>query len=353
MLCRKDFIIFTVVAISSFSLLTVVLVPNILACGNTAHAAGYYEIVRIVEVGPVSGIPVSGPMKWSPDGSHLAFFGEGSLVVVDTLGNYEKVAEIDMQPRRFEWLSDQEVVVRLRENPGENARASLICFDIVTGECRVLEQFSADRPYKRLAPGLPEGEFEGPYLTLQGSLYYYKFHEDNKKIAVLPQSKYRPEVSPERNYIYRVQRGGLYLVRTDLKDSLLAFSKPYADTVQGLNRSQWCTGGFIWRFRDSSAIRLDTIPRLRELAADRLVCGFMFEGLNPKHPEVLFQFSCDVDDYNSERRVILFDYGHNLLTILDDTVGHENCHSPLYSPTGKDIAIRGGHTCFIIMRSEL
>ena len=327
---------------------------TLLLPGSTSFAASYYEIVRIVEVGPASGIPVSGPMKWSPDGSHLAFFGEGSLVVVDTLGNYRKVAEIDMQPRRLEWLSDREVVVYLGENPGENARAVLACFDVVTGERRILEQFSSTgRFLRKLGEGLPEGLFEGPYLTLQGNLYYYRFHKDNKKIPVLPQSKYRPEVSPDKNYIYRVQRGGLYLVRTDLKDSLLAFSKPYADTVQGLNRNQWCTGGFIWRFKDSSAIKLDTIPRLRELATDKLGCDFMFEALNPKYPEVLFQFNCGVDDYTSEQRAILFDYGHNLLTILDDSVDHENCHSPLYSPSGKDIAIRGGDTCFIIMRREL
>ena len=73
--------------------------------------AGGYEIVDIVNLSKMSSGPMSCPLKWSPDGSKLAGIRGGSFVVVDTMGNDKTICELTMPARRWEWLSDYEILV--------------------------------------------------------------------------------------------------------------------------------------------------------------------------------------------------------------------------------------------------
>ena len=108
---------------------------------------------RVVEIGKIDGIPISGPMKWAPSSDKIAFISNSNLVVADTLG--KKIAEFSTEftPRRFEWLSDKEIVYFERLMSKSIAQIRLIRCDISTGQSTIIEEFKTKKPLARHGPG--------------------------------------------------------------------------------------------------------------------------------------------------------------------------------------------------------
>ena len=70
-----------------------------------------FRITEVVPVGPSYGGGLTEPAQWSPDGTKLAYFHEGHLMIADTLGNSRQAAEIDLPPHRFVWASNNEIIL--------------------------------------------------------------------------------------------------------------------------------------------------------------------------------------------------------------------------------------------------
>ncbi|GEM_PF-5199381 len=304
---------------------------------------------RVVEIGKIDGIPISGPMKWAPSSDKIAFISNSNLVVADTLG--KKIAEFSTEftPRRFEWLSDKEIVYFERLMSKSIAQIRLIRCDISTGQSTIIEEFKTKKP---LARGINEGEFEGPYLTIQGNLYYFMYRSGNK-IPTIPQSRFFEIAKYEENYIYRQNANGLYLLRTDLKDSVYAFESGYADTVKSLKQKYIVRDGLLTNIIDSTAIFLDTFPFVREIKQKYQACSFSGEQINPARPELLFSYYCDIDEYNSADYLFLLDMNSNICVDLPKKVNEEYCQEGQFSPDGRLIAMYCSGKGYILIREEI
>ncbi len=303
---------------------------------------------RVIEIGGTDGTPISGPIKWSPSGNKLGFISRSHIFVVDTLGNEIATVKSNQPLHRFEWLTDKEIVAfeDLRSRMIEHIK--LVKYDIETGESKVIQEFKKDLPLPR---GLNDGYFEGPYLTVQGNLYYY-LYEGGVKTPTFPESKYSAKARSRNNYIYKLTSGGLYLMRADLQDSIYAYDKNYKDTVQSLKQKYYVRGGFITDLKDSTSILLDTFPVLENIKADYIGCGFMNEDINPKYKEILFYYTCDIDEYNSTGYLFLFDIDSGTFIDLAHEMNEENCQTGRFSPDGKMIALCCSGKGYIFIRGE-
>ncbi len=141
-------------------------------------------------------------------------------------------------------------------------------------------------------------------------------------------------------------------MRADLQDSIYAYDKSYTDTVQSLKQKYYVRGGFITDLKDSTSILLDTFPVLQNFKANSIGCGFMNEDINPKYKEVLFYYTCDIDEYNSAGYLFLFDMDSDTFIDLADEVNEENCQTARFSPNGRMISEYCSGTGYIIIRKK-
>ena len=137
--------------------------------GGLCHAAEY-EVVELVEIGGAAEVPMSGPMKWSPDGTRLAYFAYGYLMLADTAGNTEKVKKIDLLPRRYEWISNDDIAVMLCDRVNfDSTLYSLVSLNISSCRTDLLDQYVRRRPSPDVRGNIC---IDGPFVTIEGQPYY-------------------------------------------------------------------------------------------------------------------------------------------------------------------------------------
>ena len=135
---------------------------------SSAAFAVDYEITKVVEIGPADESFMSWPLRWSPDGKWLAYFHDGFLMLSDTLGTSHPVKKIDFAPRRFEWISNEEIIGYFDEGRNlDSSRQILMQIDVTTGAETIIEEYMR---YKR---GHSPEWFEGPWRTGKGNIYYF------------------------------------------------------------------------------------------------------------------------------------------------------------------------------------
>jgi len=89
----------------------VVLITATVLAGLWTAAVGLdFTVEEVVDVGPCY-CGLTRPAQWSPDGTRLAFFADGGLMISDTLGNSHQVREIEFAPHRFVWVSNDEIIL--------------------------------------------------------------------------------------------------------------------------------------------------------------------------------------------------------------------------------------------------
>jgi len=337
----------------------------VLLAAGAVSAAGY-KVTKVIEVGPAATvIGMSGSVKWSPDGTMLAYFANNYLMVSDTLGNSRQVAAIPEQyPVRAEWASGTEFAVRLKgEQRSDSTLYQLLVYDIESGESRLVDEYWRHR--WSLLPG--HTYFEGPYITLEGNTYYERINvTGNEKGTMsdkLRSTKFDRErlpISSEKaatlqlDHLVRWGDDGLYEITLDFEDSVRLAPKPFdrtgpfTDISEG--RAFAVNGGHLLRLVDSTSIVLDTFPYPRPGGTG--VCGFLFVSFNPARPELLFQLSCDIDEATSINRVGVFDCIGYGFTMIDVVPGSGSFMAPTYSPNGRMIALTSDYKAYIIWREE-
>jgi hypothetical protein len=316
-----------------------------------------YEITKVVKIGPEDSSAINGPLKWSPDDKNLAFIFEGHVAISDTLGNIKKIAATELGPFRFEWLSNKEIVVFERENTksanSQNGQAQrqqiikMIRYDISNGEKTILDEFIWNIGEKKSK--LIDGYLEGPYLSIQKNLYYYKYIND-VKIPIFPESRYDKKADPADNYIYRINAGGLCLIGADLQDSIWAHEKNYLDTLTNYDQKYRFADGIITDLSNNSQFIVNDIPELSAIQDTTRGCSCLWEHISPLKPEIVFQYSCDIDDFTSFGKACLYNFITGNLTVLDDIAGDTDCSVPSFSNKGDKIVINCQGNAYILFR---
>ena len=337
-------------------LLTVLITAIII---SSPCLAGGYKTTKVIEVGPATHIPFRGPLKWSRDGTKLAYFAHNQLMISDTLGNKQEVARIDQEPRRFEWISDQEVAIMLVDRQsGGPSNYALTVFDINTGQSRIVDQFVRGR---RINVG--DTYIDGPFQSLEGDAYYvHKVFTDG--FREVPLGRRRKSIDETRlfsdgnkaeNHILRWTGEGLYNVNLAGTDSTRLCDQPYPDmrlpTDMSFDGSHIVNGGLIIRLTDHVNIVLDTI-HLDERPS-RGGCGFNPITFNPAGTELVFHIECDDGHEVLAEMIGTFDYSTFEFEILDKSLGLTNCTAPTYAPDGLKIALLGEGVLYIVYREEL
>ena len=320
-----------------------------------------YKVTKVIEVGPVATvIGMSGSVKWSPDGTMVAYFANNFLMVSDTLGNSRQVAAIPEQyPVRAEWASGTEFAVRLKgEQRSDSTLYQLVVYDIENGESRLVDEFW--RHPLSLLPG--NRYFTGPFVTLEGTAYFAKGivtrDEKGAKGAMLAGINFEEErlpISPQKaatlelDHLFRRGQDGLYLVACSGIDSTrLCETGGGSGTVVSRTGAQVFADGILYN-RGSG----DTID-VREYAGppppNTGGCMFLRPMFNPVGPELLFQYVCEGKDPYVVDRVGTFNFETREFTLLDTLTAFGAWQLPEYSPNGRMIALTSGYKAYIVWR---
>jgi len=328
-----------------------------------------YKVTKVVEVGPAAWVPFTGPLKWSPDGTKLAYFANNYLMISDTLGNSREVWKIDIgiTPRRFEWASNDKVAINLPKRRASDSALykTITVVDIHTGqETTVTEWQSVSRAVGNIY-------YEGPFLTLERNAYYLKkTHTGHRRQIPLGWTAetidephwFFPDksLSFEQNHFIHWHADGLYLVNLDHTDSISPVVSPHPGGAMTAaispDTSYVFMGDRLIRVTDSAEINVNDFAG--EPPDGTFGCGFMFLSFNPKTTEILFNQTCDGESPSGGEYVIdrigTFNYSTDEFIILDTVIGIQNCTAPVYAPDGKKIAFldNDDYKAYIICREE-
>jgi hypothetical protein len=249
-------------------------------------------------VGPVySG--VVWPAKWSPNGARLAYFRDNALYWCDTLGISQKAGDVNGLPHSFEWLSDDEIVIRGKTVDSGGTRHYYLN-RLFLNDHHQQSIFQSERARGELDPK-PEGlSLMGPYRSSEGTVYYETVRPDGSRHAkiVLPSNGASSNQTKDLDslHIYRASKDGVYHVRPKLGDSVRVsrYSTGGAD-VGSVSVDH--SGAFMYVGGKLIQVATDSVVPLGALAgvkpAGTVHCGFVWGSFHPTQPYLLGVITCD------------------------------------------------------------
>jgi hypothetical protein len=302
-----------------------------------------YEITKVVDLGP------GYSPTWSPDGSKLLILHQRSFYVVDTLGNRQEIVELGRKPKRFAWLSDDEVIMHqfdVGKRPGPSI-GKLSVIDINDKTTTVIKQFEDYAGVRN------DVTYLGPLVSWERNAYYLT-QVDGREVAVFPASKYksaRDQESPTRNHVLRAGNSALYRVNLDMSDStrIAPLGRVLGNIRLSRDQKHYFSCGSLWTVGESSRISMDTIAR-PHLEEDIVVFNFCGGYFHPHDKEMLLSFDYDDRREKSYVKAATYNYEKGEFTILCDLLGFTECGGASYSPDGRVIALVSGGHAYLVYR---
>jgi len=327
---------------------TFLLVSGLLAafCG-----AADIKVAEVIEIGPCGGGPLFRPVKWSPDGSMIAYFNGQKLMVADTLGKTREVFTIDYVARPFEWISDSEIVVYQREfnnNPYRMHKLSIITLsgtETVLAEEKVPKSNISSKP-----------SFSPPRKTPSGIVYYDSYASPAYGPQVLTRADKNRSISPSEHYYVRLVGNRLCKISLDDKDTSTVLQGRYAGVVVNEDYSMVLADGEISALLyNVNTKSCDTIYAPEVQTRDDVYCGVMGYEFHPSNEYVIYFAPCDEKyGHNTTKRAIcLYDLSTKQSTVLSPLTSSEHEVSPQFSPNGRYFSFLAGEVGLCIARLEV
>ena len=324
-----------------------------------------FEIMKVVEVGPCTGEPELSPLRWSPDGKYVAYFYNHTLMLSDSLGNTSTIKKFENTPRRFEWLSDKEIVIHFYDkppSPGQNNE--LIRIDITTKEAEVLLSFQLTRGARLKNQ---ENSFSGPFLTAEGHLYIRtnvirstlwpagKGYL-NENIMFVP-SKYAKKNDTDyskTDHIAFWEKDGIYMSKADFSDlrKLGSRSKHPIQSAVVLNHdyTHYMVDWLVCSVADTSCLYI--YEYMKDQPPDTYLPFPRCYSFNPKMPEILMDIVFPISENTETWRTGIFNYETQEFTMLDNAINIFSIWASAYCPDGRKIAFRTvDGTLYILYRT--
>jgi hypothetical protein len=319
---------------------------------NQCSSAQDFKIEKVIEIGPAARGPIYQPLKWSPDGSRIAYFNNLDLMIWDTTGNTRTINTATFPPHSFEWFSDSMLIVHITNyNGARGSQNEIYTVNAYSGLTENLENFT-----RRLDPADTSGiiDFEGPKKTIEGGVYYSIYRKGGHLTKLMaPAGKYnKSAATSDNNHFLAWGKDGLYKINIDHRDSVRLGPKPYDNMplppVMSPDQKYIIDGGTMMRLKDSVYIVLDTI--LKEIPPKTAGCGYLLGSFNPNAPEFVFTRSCDDGHNYVVRSIGIFNYETGAFGLLDDLLSLTGCHSATYSPDGLNISLISNGKLYVAYR---
>jgi len=325
---------------------------------------------RAIELSEAALVPMTGPFKWSPDGSSIAFFYKTSLWVTDLEGNRRDLVEIDGLPRGVEWIDNDRLAVGYFKRTGRlNRHYELLGIDAHTGEATPIDSFD----YVFGPEGRTAGTkaYAGPFRSIDGRAYYLKLEHTGRTIEVpLGRSAEtiktvvwlddRNEQYTEDHYNgFREWDGIVYLLNLQGTDSIPIAEKTPLTSYRPSNVSRdlkfVIQDGIVRSIDNSRAIDLSS--KITIAVENKLGCGFNYDSFAPNSDRVLFSYSCDarisnhpdsIEYVKTVHQVGLYDIDLDKMYIIDTLTGLADCNAPVFSPSGDKIAFLSQYRLMVL-----
>lgn len=321
--------------------------------GGLSQAADF-KITKVIEVDDVSFVPMLGPIKWSPEGTNLAYFKGKQLYFTDTLGNSEFIYEFKIHPHRYEWISEHQLVFQFVNHLGHGSSAyQLVTFDLNTNQETILSEYVYERGYKSVNGNV---SFWGPFLTIEGNAYYetHTYTGDESNTSKLDIKYFDSDLkNSSKNHILHWENSkNIILIDINTLDSVLLVKKPGwkgSKAIINMKDSLIFCSQYLIDLTDNQIIT--NIEQLHNPLPPSIVgCGYLYPSFNPIYPEIIFHQSCDSTDKIVLERVLIFDFHTNKILSLDSMLNLENCTAPAFHPEGRTISLISKGKLYIVNR---
>jgi hypothetical protein len=290
------------------------------------------KVAEVIEIGPCGGGPLFRPVKWSPDGSMIAYFNGQKLMVADTLGKAREVFTIDYVARPFEWISDSEIVLYQREFNNEPYRMHKLSIITLSGIETVLAEEKVPKSNISSKPS-----FSPPHKTLSGIVYYESYASTAYGKQILTLADKNRSISPSEHHYVTMVGANLYKISLGGKDTSLFLSGRYSGGVVNTDYSMFLAKGemsaLLYNLKTKSC---DTIYPPKVQNRKDVYCGVMGYEFNPaNNHQVIYFATCDDGHYVYTDAVCLYDYDKKQSIVLSPMTESKHELSPMFSPNGR------------------
>lgn len=314
--------------------------------GGASYALDF-EITEVIEVGPAGGGPMYRPVRWSPDGSMIAYFRGHTLMVADTLGSSREIITIDYQGRDFEWVNDSEIVFAQRPVKAQDGKTFRLSSVTLSGVETVLEEESTSR-FGRPA-------FHGPSITPSGVVYYTRIQDSDSTITILSRTGAGGMVSPSGHYMLKKIGPNLAKVSLDKQETEVIIENRWGGAVASSDFRYVAVDGAAGEIllHNLNQGTVDTVSALAPSQPSGIYCGTVTCDFNRVYQLIAYYTTCDSHYDQVGNYINFYDLADKRGHLVSPLVTSEGEKWPAFSPNGRFLSFLASGLGVCIARVEV
>ncbi len=336
--------------------------------------ATQFKITKVIElVSGASTSPVGSTLKWAEDGSKVAYWNGGTLMLCDTLGQLDSIYTLTDSPSQWEWLSPREIIVHTYSYQRLSQDHRLVKIDIEEQTAIELRKYH----WKALLKGVdtllvkqsPDKDprifkydqvpFDGPFSTINDNVHIVNDPDNifNKYKRELIQSPYAKHNIDTSKAFVSFGEDAVYFVNLAKTDSVRVSKQrytPYMGVLPMFVRKDGqylSTRGTIVHLPTDVSVKLDTL--ITTLPLRTTGCDYHSEGFNPIFNEVLLTRQCDDGISYAVASIVIFNLETNTYQELTEIPGAFAVGGRRFAPDGLKISYVANGKLYLILREAL